>query len=402
MSNKKSVDLLDLATIFARRKKIILWSLVIATILGLVTALLWPKTYKSELTYIVTDSNSINFSSGGLLSGLANLSVSGSNISADQTLIILRGKDLKDQVIEEFNLSEVYDIEIQEYLREALDNQLEIEEFREGGLGFNNIQAVSLAIKDKEPERAYEMIQFYFDKLDSTVTHLNRKIVEGGYLMLQNRLEQNKKDLEVAEDSLVSFQKRHGILEVEEQAKALVENIASVKSELVKLEVEIGFVEEVFGENSSKASELNAQKEALQEKYNEMMVAEEDAENEFDIYKSMSEMPDLFAEYLRRYREVQVQQEIYKVLYPQYEQQKLNYEEVNSGLRIIDSANLPTYKDSPKRAYIVLGFMFFGLILAILIILFSEWKRSIEENQHEQYERYQKFLRALKFGNAKN
>lgn len=67
-------------------------------------AFIWPKAYKSEVSFIVTDGNAVNFSSGGILSGLANLSVNGANITADQALVLIRNKEIQDNVIEEFDL----------------------------------------------------------------------------------------------------------------------------------------------------------------------------------------------------------------------------------------------------------------------------------------------------------
>lgn len=402
MKEDRSVDLLDVLTTLARRKASIIKIMVSAVVIGLVVALLWPKSYKSELTYIVTEGNSINFSSGGILNGLANLSVSGNRVTADQVIILLRNKAILDQMIEEFNLEQVYGAEVQEHLREMLDNNIEVEEFREGGIGFNSIIATNVAISDEEPKRSYEMLTYFFDKVDSTVQQINKKSVEDGYLMLQQRLEQNEQELKEAEDSLLSFQMKYGIIEVEEQAKGLIEAIASVRAEMVKLDVQIGFLEEISGGNNPELSKLRAQKNEYQETYNELLNSEQLSENEFDVYKSLSEMPPLALEYMRRYRELEVQQEIYKVLLPQFEQQKLNYEEVNSGIELVDPPKMPTYKDSPKRAYIVLAFMLFGMIFSLLYVLYKEWTGNLKENKPQDYQRFQNFWNALKFGNGKN
>jgi len=402
MSQSKKPDLLDLVIVFASYKILLLKVITIVTLVGIIIAFIWPKTYKSELTYIVNDGNSINLSSGGLLSGLANLSVANTEISADQILIVLRSKTIQDQVIKEFNLQEVYGNDVQEALRKNLDNNIQVEEFREGGIGLNSIIATKFSVKDKDPERAYNMINYYYSLIDSTVKVLNKSNVEDGYFMLESRLFQNEKDLETAEDSLLSFQSRYGILEIEEQSRVLIQNIAAVKAQSVKLEIEIGFIKEMYNENSSMLKELEAQKKEVDKKYAELLGSGKEVKEEFDIFRSISDIPELYIEFLRRYREVEVQQEIYKVLYPQYEQQKLNYEEISSGLMLIDNPNFPTYKDSPKRAYIMIASFLFGLFLAIIIVLFKEWRINIEENDNEIFLKYQKFISLLKLGNAKN
>ncbi|WP_421773003.1 GNVR domain-containing protein [Gracilimonas sp.] len=400
MSENRKVDILDVATTLALRKKTIAIIVLTATVIGTILAFAWPKTYRSEVSFVVTDGNSINLSGGGLLSGLADIQMGGSSISAEQVLVLLRSTEIQDLLIEEFNLAEVYGNDIPEAQRKMFDNSIEIEDIREGGIGFNSIIALKLAHLGDDPERVYNLVKRYYEVVDSTVQRLNKKNVEDGYLLIKNRLEQNLVDMEEAEDSLVAFQSRYGILEVEEQAAAQIGAIAEVRTELVKLEIQINYLQDVLGENSSKLTDLRTQKRALERRYNNLIKGSgeglETTDGQFDIFQPVEEMPALFVEYLRRYREVMVQEEIYKVLYPQYEQQKLSYEEATSGLMVIDNAVKPTYKHSPKRAYIMIAAFLFGCIIAFLKVFFDKWK---EENPGD-YERYQKFTSALSFRNA--
>jgi len=396
MKESSRMDLLDLGVVLAKRKKTILLILCISIILGVLIAFIWPKSYKSEVSFIVTDGNSVNFSSGGLLSGLANLSVNGSKLTADQVMELIRSKEIQNEVIAEFNLKEVYGTDIAEALRKKLGNSINIEEKREGGLGFNKIISITLSYIDRDPVRTNDLVKFYFQELDSKVEELNRQNVQDGYLLLKSRLNQNEIDLEIAEDSLVAYQERFGILEVEETAKAQVRGVAFLKAEIVKLEVQITYLKNALGENSSKVKDLELQKSGFEEKYNELLRGSDKSSKGVDIFESLTDMPSLFVEYLRRYREVIVQEEIYKVLYPQFEQQKLNFEEVNSGLRIIDPALLPTYKYSPKRAYIIIAAFMLGLFISLLTVFIKEWKASLEEENPEELHRFKSFYSALK------
>lgn len=402
MSKNREIDVIDVATLLAVRKKTIAKIVLTVTVLGTLLAFIWPKTYRSEVSFVVTDGNSIDLSGGGLLNGLAGLKTGGSSISADQALILMRSTEIQDRIIQKFDLKEVLGTDIPEGMRKKFDNRVEIEDIREGGIGFNSIVALKLAYLGDEPERVFDIIQYYFTTLDSTITSLNRRNVEQGYLLIKERLDQNLADMEEAEDSLVAFQSRYGILEVEEQAKAQIGAVAEVRTAIVKLEIQINYLQDVLGESSSKLTDLKMQKKALDRRYRNLIKGNTDGESSgddvigFDIFQPVEKMPALFAEYLRRYREVLVQEEIYKVLYPQFEQQKLRYKEAASGLLVIDPAVLPTYKDSPKRAYIIIGAFLFGCILAFVRVFFDKWKN---ENP-DDYKRYQAFTSALSFRNA--
>ena len=214
MTEHKTIDLLDIILVLVQKWKKVIAIMGFFSLLGLAVALLWPKKYKTDLTYIINSGNSINFSSGGLLSGLANLSVSGDNVSSDQTLVLLRSNQIKDKMIEEFNLFEVYSSDVLENVREKLDNNIMIEEIREGGIGFNAIIAVSFSVIDESPERSFEMTKYLYSLLDSAALSINKKNIESSYLMLENRLNQNVLEMEQAEDSLIAFQEANGILQV--------------------------------------------------------------------------------------------------------------------------------------------------------------------------------------------
>jgi uncharacterized protein involved in exopolysaccharide biosynthesis len=97
------------------------------------------------------------------------------------------------------------------------------------------------------------------------------------------------------------------------------------------------------------------------------------------------------------FREATVQQEIYKVLLPQYEQQKMMVMESNSGIELIDQPNLPTYKEKPKRAFIVIAGFFFGLFVAFFAVSFADFIRKGKQGEHsEAYLKYQELMSAFK------
>jgi len=390
------VSLIDIAKTVIASKRLILSMVFFFSIAGLGISLIWPKTYKADVTFIITDNNSINLTGGSVLSGLANLTSNNGSLTADQIIVLIRSRILQDKVIQEFNLAEVFGTDIQEALRKNLNSQIEVTETREGGLGFNNIVSITISYSDSEPDRSYELLLYYFDELENEVQSLNKKSVETGFFLLEDRLAKNELDLQIAEDSLVSFQIEHGILQVEEQAKTQIQTIALIKAEIVRLEVEYGYLSTILDEKNPRLKELDSEIAEYQKQYDLLVDGGAEQTDQFDIFLAASEMPSLFLEYLRKYRDVIIQEEIYKILYPQYEQQKLTYEEITSGLRVIDPASFPTYKDKPKRLYIVIAFTFFGFFLSLFIVLYREWKSKLKEEDPVQYNKLEE-LRKLAF-----
>jgi Uncharacterized protein involved in exopolysaccharide biosynthesis len=102
-------------------------------------------------------------------------------------------------------------------------------------------------------------------------------------------------------------------------------------------------------------------------------------------------------EYARLFRERTIQEKIYELIYPQYEQQKMLLEDTNSGIRLIDEANLPTYKHKPKRALIVIAGFLFSIFVAFFSITFSEFVKRGQASGDENYMKYLKLKE--QFGN---
>lgn len=395
MSKQKKVDLIDLILIFSREKLTIIKIVGIITVLGIIVAFIIPKSYSTEMTFIVTDGNSINLPGSGLLGGLGSFSSNNSNISADQILVLLRSNNIQDKVISKFNLKELYNNNIQEYVRKKLDQRLGVEDIRPGGLGFNSIIAINLKFTEEDPKLSYDILQYYFQILEMEVQSLNRKNLEEAYSMLKSRLDENIIDLAQAEDSLVSFQEQYGVFEVQEQVKQQVQAVSDLQAEIVKIEVEIEYLTKIFGNENTNIMDLTLKKESLSKKVNELTSGEDLNSN--SLFKPLINMPQLGVEYLRLYRNVVVQEQIYKVLLPQFEQQKLNFEETNSGLKIVDEATIPTYKSKPKRAYVILSFFVFSLFLTVVYILLKDWLKRVKLDDKETFEKLESIKSEFKF-----
>lgn len=395
---------IDIFIVIARYRGRFFGILTVITLISLGIALLWPKTYMSTAKYVQYDS-SVSGSLGGLISSFTNLPSGGEKVNTEQSTIILRSRTMLDTVIEEFDLASVYEKEIQEELRLKLEENTIIEEIREAGIGFNPIVSVSISVLDRDPQRAKEMVEFYLEELDDRMVEINQRNAQRMLTAYEARYQQNLTDLETATQELVDFQKTYGILEPQTQTAALIGNAAQVKAQMTALDVEIGVAQALLSASSGEVTELLERKRQLEKTYNSLIVDPVNATRSpdevftdatLDVFPALEDMPTLAAEYLRLFREATVQQEIYKVLLPQYEQQKMMVMESNSGLELIDQPNLPTYKEKPKRAFIVIAGFFFGLFAAFFSVSFADFIRKGQLGEEsEAYQKYQELMSAF-------
>lgn len=400
---RPSVNVLDLLLLIAGYKKRIFLIVFGITLVALGASLIWPKTYKSTVRFAQYDSGGGGMA-GSLISSLVQMPFSSGRVSAEQSTIILRSRTMQDAVIDRFDLAEVYGISVREYVREELANNTIIEEAREGGIGFSPIVSVSLSVTDRSPERAKEIAEYYMSQLDSMMTGINRKNAETTLRTYERRYLQNVRELEQAELALTEFQEEAGILEPESQLRAMMSNIGELRAQMVGLDVQINIAKATLRDSAPQVLELEKQRAEVEKVYNDLI---RDSEREFsgdegtgmsgDLFPPMMEMPKMGLEYARLFRERTIQEKIYELIYPQYEQQKMLLDDTNSGIRLIDEANLPTYKHKPKRALIVIAGFLFSIFVAFFSITFSEF---VKRGQASGDENYQKYLKLKEqFGN---
>ena len=434
MSNgdRPSVNILDLLLLIARYRKRIFLIVFGITLVALGASLVWPKTYKSTVRFAQYDSGGGGMA-GSLISSLVQMPFSSGRVSAEQSTIILRSRTMQDAVIDRFDLAEVYGISVREYVREELANNTIIEEAREGGIGFSPIVSVSLSVTDRSPERAKEIAEFYMSQLDSMMTGINRKNADTTLRTYERRYLQNVRELEQAEQALTAFQEEAGILEPESQLRAMMSTIGELRAQMVGLDVQINIAKATLRDSAPQVMELEKQRAEVEKVYNDLI---RDSEREFsggagtgsgagsgtgssvgsgagsgtgssvgsdagpgtgsrtgmsgDLFPPMMEMPKMGLEYARLFRERTIQEKIYELIYPQYEQQKMLLDDTNSGIRLIDEANLPTYKHKPKRALIVIAGFLFSIFVAFFSITFSEFIKRGKASGDENYKKYLK------------
>ncbi|MEX0780009.1 MAG: GNVR domain-containing protein [Balneolales bacterium] len=394
--SKKEVNLLDVVLVLAKNKWFITKMVFSITLIALILSLVWPKTYMSTAQFLPpVQQNSLGGGLDGMLGGMLPMQTSSDKLGAEAILVVLRSRNLREKVINEFDFREVYSSNIMEELLRKLDANTQLEEVREGGFGFNPVVALELSFIDEDPERAQAVTAFYISQLDSVVKNLNQLNADESYNMVKQRYEKNLTDITKAEEELKQFQETYGILEVESQSKAIVETLADLRSSAIEMELKINLLEQTVNPSNSELVNLKRSKQEVDRKYNEMVNHSNSAPG-VNIFHSLQDMPDLSLQYMRKYREVIIQNSIQEVVLPQYEQQLMLRNDSSRNIQIVDEASMPTYKHTPKRAIIVLAGLLFSLFLSFVIVFIKETYRSGKKENSEGYSKLNAIMSALK------
>ena len=354
-------------------------------IIGLITTglvFLISNKYRATATIMIPPDNQMGL--GGLtslLGGKSSIAAAGSrmfgisNTSEDVLLGIINSRTALTEVIRKFNLIEYYDID---------DNNMDktIEVFQ-GDISAdpNEFGMIEFSIINKDPKMSAEITNFLVTLVDSMNIEFNIQQAKNNRMFIEKRFYQNVRDLKTAEDSLYKFQKKYGIVAVPEQLEVTVKAAAEIEALLMKKEMESFFVLQGYGENSPQYLGLQAEVNLLKKKVQELKNSSNLGASS-NILFSFKDMPNIAVQYLRTFREVEIQQSILEIVMPMYEQAKVEEQKSIPTIMLIDKAIPPQLKYSPKRATIVIGILFLFTFLFIPFIFIGEKAVGKEEFQN--------------------
>ncbi len=194
-----------------------------------------PNKYRAQSVLLIQEEQG----GGGLSSIVAALGMSlpggsGSMDYGEIALMILRSRIILDPLIEEFDIIRKYKIEesIKTTSRKALLDRTEFNYQR-------STRALTISYEAIDPVFARDMVNRMVELLDEWFLHKGgtRKLKEKDFL--EKKIGEISVDISRLESEIQSFQKKHGLLTVEELAGSQATLLADLKSQLVLKELEI-------------------------------------------------------------------------------------------------------------------------------------------------------------------
>jgi capsule polysaccharide export protein KpsE/RkpR len=382
MVEKKNIEkrmLSDYLYILYKWKKFLIINLIIVGVISSIIAFLLPKEYKASSTIMIPPSQDMGL--GGLSSllggksSLASLGVKAfgmSGTSEDVILGIINSRSALTDAINKFNLMKYYETNNIDKAIKAFKGDI--------SFGPNEYGMIDFSVINKDSKMSADITNYLVNLVDSLNIKFNIERAKDNRIFIEKRYTQNVNDLKKADNSLYKFQKKYGIVAVPEQLEVTVKADAEIEAELYKKEMAAYIIKQQYGENAPQYQGVLAEVNLLKKKVQEL----KDSPNlgsSSNVFFPFKEMPDIAIQYLKTYREVQIQQEIMEIVMPMYEQAKVQEENSIPTIMVIDKAIPPELKYGPKRAVIILGALFF---VSFLIIPFVFWAESAVNREQFQ------------------
>jgi tyrosine-protein kinase Etk/Wzc len=391
------INLFDYFIVLAKHKKLIILFTGACAVISAGLSLLMSDIFIPQAKILPPQSSSSISSQlmsqflGGATSTVSGLL--GTTTPADLYVGMLNSRTISDKIIDKFDLANLYKGTLQKYLnlemtrvdvREELRDNVTIEADPKSSI-------ITISVEDKDPKKAADMANAFVDNLIDLTNGLAITDAAQRRLFFDGKLKETKKALSFAEDDLRAFQEKTGILQVDDQAKAVIEGLAVLRAQIAAKEVEIK-VMKTF--STGRNPDLQKAEEALGAMKAELHKLETKEGSGSDPLMPVGRMPSVGLEYGRKLRDVKLYSTLFDLLVKQYEMAKLDESKNITSLQVIDRAVPPDKKAKPKRSVIVILATFTGFFLSVLRAYYLEFKEKMlaDSGSRERYETFKKHL----------
>ena len=316
------------------------------------------------------------------LSPMASLATGGAlgiKSPNDMYVAMLKSRTVEDAMVQRFDLMSEYHAKRRSDARKAFESQADIESNVKDGL-------IRISVTDRDPKRAAVMTNAYVEEYRRLSGTLAITEASQRRLFFEQQLAQAKDNLANAEEALKRTEQVTGMIQMDSQARALIESAASLRAQIAAKEVEIHAMRS-FASDENPDLQLAEQQLAGWQAQLSRLTGKQNGED--DLLLSKGQVPGAGLEYLRKLRDVKYYETIFELLAKQFEMAKLDEARQGALIQVVDPAIPPDRRSSPKRTFIVLITTIAGFIIAMFWVLVTAAFASAQKNpeNNERLER---------------
>ncbi len=355
------------ALVWSERTRILRW-LGIGLTVSIAIALMIPAEFDSTAQLMPPDQSSV-------MSGLMNAATERAQNIMGMSGDMLGGKTqgalfakvmlsqtVEDTLVNRFDLRQVYRVRYAEYARKQLESRTDISEDRKSGV-------IIIRVRDRDPRRARDLCQAYVDELNRLMTRLHTSSARREREFLEQRLAVVREEEERAGVELGQFSSKHTTVDLPEQAKAMIESVATLEGKLVAQEAELHGVKQIYGDQNARVRSLSASVAELRRNLHSMAGDSDGGVISSELpAPTIRSLPLLGTRYGALLRQAKLSEAVLEVLTKQYELARVQEAKEIPSVQLLDPPSYPERRAAPTRFLIALFGALAGLVAGILAI----------------------------------
>ncbi len=353
------VSILDILLVFARRIRFILLVTFLCTAAGLAIALLRTPLYTAKAVVLPPQQNSPTAGLGAELGSLGALGAfAGGSLGlknqSDLYVALFKSENVENAVAKEFHFAQQYNTKLLSPLRGVLEKHTKVAADPKSGL-------INISYEDPDPKRAAAIANAYVEQYRRLSEHLAISEAAQRRLFFEQQLQSSKNELAASEEALLKYQQGNGLVELNSQARSLIEAAANLRAQIAAKQVQIQGIQTFAAPDNASLVQAQGELASLRGQ-----LAKLGGSGEFSgdqLILPGGKVPAASLEYARRLRDVKYNETIFNILARQFEAAKLDEAREGALVQVLDPAVPPEGKSSPRvnlwlAVSAALGFLF--------------------------------------------
>jgi uncharacterized protein involved in exopolysaccharide biosynthesis len=328
----------------------------IGLICAISIALLIPNEYQSNAELMPPDPQSLtNTSVLNALTGQVSITPAGSILNARTpsatSIGILSSRTVQDDIINSFNLRQIYHRKLYEDTRNILADRTTFDEDKKNGI-------ISITVMDHDRYRARDITKAYIEELNKLLNSLSESSARREREFLEERLKSIKVELDESSRALGQFSSRNATLDYQQQGEATVDAAARLQGQLITAESDLSGLKAMYSDDNMRVRAARAGIDKLQSKLQQIGGEGDKMDDSTlkpdQLFPSIRKLPLLGTTYYDLQRQVAMKESLYETLTKQYELAKVQEAKEIPAIKILDEPVVAERKSYPHRTLIVL------------------------------------------------
>lgn len=373
------LTVLDLLIVLAEHKRTIVWFTAVCAVVSILLSFLLPARYTATAILMPPQQGSsvatalmsqLGGGSGlGSVAALAGGSLGLKNPN-DEYVGMLHSETVEDAMVRKFGLMQEYH---KHYLSDAR------KKFESNALvnGDDKDGLIHISVEDHDPQRAADLANGYVNEFRHLSQGLAVTEAAQRRAFFEQQLLKTKDQLADSEEALKRTEESTGLIQMDSQARALIEAAGALRAQIAAKEVELQAMGTYATGQNSQTVETQQELDSLRAQLAKLGGSEDSADS---LIVPKGKVPEAGLEYIRKLRDVKYYETMFELLARQLEIAKLDEAKEGALVQVVDPAIRPDKRSFPKRTLITVGGTLVGFFLGILLALVQGSLARIKEN----------------------
>jgi|SRR6185369_1437812 uncharacterized protein involved in exopolysaccharide biosynthesis len=279
---------------------------------------------------------------------------------------VLESRTVQDHLIERFDLRKKYRTDLWEDTRKKLTSRTVVAEDKKSGV-------ISISVRDRDGELARELTNAYVEELGSVMAKVSTSAARRERIFIEQRLAEENKSLQDAEQQFSQFASSNMALNVPEQTKVMVEASARLQGELIATRAQLEGLKQTYTEENIRVRSVQAHVNELERELAKLNSGRTSSvQDPTSPYPSVKTLPLLGVKWADLFRNSKIRETVVELLTQQYEMARIQEAKEIPSVKVLDPASTPERK-TPYWLLILVGGTLVGTALACLGYFLKNW-----------------------------